>query len=132
MLKKRVLCVDDVGDDCKLFSLVLSQDGYEIETAQSIVDALQLIENSQFDLYLFDIFLRDGTGFELLKKVREIDPSVPVVFCTADVRESTRELAWQAGVQAFLTKPVSIEHLAEVITAQLHFLTSIDISIPVE
>lgn len=117
--KKRILCVDDTGDDCELFSLILSEAGYHVESAQSFKDALQLIEKSRFDLCMFDMSISGRTGFELLQKIQMIDPLVPVIFCTADSRDSIREQSLQAGAQAFLTKPVDIDYLVEMIAKAL-------------
>lgn len=122
--KKRILCVDDAGDDCELFSLILSEVGYEVESAQAFEDALQLIEKNRFDLYLFDISIAGRTGFELLKQGRTIDPSTPVIFCTADGRDSTREQALEVGAQAFLTKPVDIDYLVKTIAQTFYFVES--------
>jgi CheY-like chemotaxis protein len=119
----RVLCVDDTEDDCELFRLVLSEVGYDVELAQSFADALQLIETRQFDLYLFDLSIPGGTGFELLERVRAIHPSTPVIICTAEARDCVQQQAMQAGAQAFLTKPVCIDRLVETI-AQLLLLHS--------
>lgn len=113
--KKQILCVDNSKDDCELFNFILTQAGYEVEIAQSLTEALQLLENNQFDLYLFDISLSDGTGFELLKQVRAIDLSIPIIICSADARESTRQQVIQAGAQAFLTKPINFDLLIETI-----------------
>jgi len=115
---KRILCVDDSADDCELFSFILTQEGHEVASAKSLRDALQLIENRSFDLGLFDIYLRDGTGFELLEKIRVIAPSIPLVFFSADARDSTRQKVMEAGAQAFFIKPFDLDLLITTI-AQL-------------
>ena len=114
-LKKRILCVDDSEDDCVLFSLILTEEGYEVESAQSFTDAAQLIETSVFDLCSFDISLQDGTGFELLEKVRAIAPSMPIIICSGDARGSTQEQVMAAGAQAFFTKPIDYDLLVKTI-----------------
>jgi CheY-like chemotaxis protein len=118
---KRILCVDDTGDDCELFTLVLDEAGYEVMSAQSFADALQLIETVPFDLGVFDISIPDGTGLELLARVRKMNASIPVIMCTADIREATRQQAMQAGAQALLTKPVDIDRLVETVAQFLPF-----------
>ncbi|MCC5638827.1 response regulator [Nostoc sp. CHAB 5844] len=117
---KRILCVDDSKDNCELYDFILSQAGYDVESMQSLSAALQLINSNKFDLYLFDISLVDGTGLELLEKVRAIDSSIPVIICSADTRDSIQEEAKQAGAQVFLNKPIDVDFLVETITQLLN------------
>ncbi|GAB4386731.1 MAG: hypothetical protein Kow00121_53920 [Elainellaceae cyanobacterium] len=123
-VEKRILCVDNTEDDRELFKLFLTEAGYTVESAHSFSDAMQRIENSQFDLYLFNVSLADEVGFELLEKVQNIDSVVPVVVCTADVRVSTRQRVMQAGAQVFFTKPIDYDALVETIAQLLpsHYL----------
>lgn len=116
---KRILCVDDSKDDCDLYGFILSQAGFDVESTQSLSDALQLIDSNQFDLYLFDISILGGTGFELLEKVQALDSSIPVIICSADARDSIRERAIQAGAQAFLSKPIDVDFLVKMIAKLL-------------
>lgn len=117
-MKKRIICIDESGDDCELFHIVLTQAGYEVRSARSFAESLQFIENSQFNLCIANISLFRHTGFELLEKVREIYPAIPLIICSPDARNSTREKANQAGAQAFFTKPINFDSLVETI-AQL-------------
>jgi CheY-like chemotaxis protein len=117
---KQVLCVDDTRDDCELFKLFLGDAGYDVKPAQSFTEAVQLMANHQFDLCLFDISIPGTTGFELLTRIRSINPSMPVILCTADASDATREEAMQAGIQAFFTKPIDFDLLIETIAQLLH------------
>lgn len=122
--KKQVLCVDDTRDDCELFKLFLGDAGYDVKPAQSFTGAVHLMANHQFDLCLFDISIPGTTGFELLTRIRSIDRSMPVILCTADASDSTREEAMQAGIQAFFTKPIDFDLLIETIAQLLHPIRS--------
>lgn len=113
--RKRVLCVDDKGDDCELFSFILSQAGYEVELAQSIRAALQLLECNQFNLCLLDLSLPDGSGFEVLEKIQSINSTMPIIVCSGDARNTTRIEVMQAGAQAFFTKPIDFDSLIKTI-----------------
>lgn len=118
--QKRVLCVDDKGDDCELFNFILSQAGYEVESAHSIQSALKLLERTQFHLCLLDLSLPDGSGFDLLEKILSIDSTIPIIICSGDARNTTQTEVMQAGAQAFFTKPIDFDSLIQTIT-QLFF-----------
>jgi CheY-like chemotaxis protein len=117
--KKRILCLDDSKDSCDLLSFVLSEAGYETEVAYTFAEGLQMAQGSQFSLYVIDLSFSDGDGFDLIDKLREIDPSTPIVVCSGDVREATQERARQAGVRVFMTKPVELDAMERAIVGIL-------------
>ena len=119
---RKILYVDDSNDDCDLLQFILAEEGYEVKTAPSLTEALDLITNNFFDLYLSDLSLSEGTGFELLETVRTTNPSIPLIICSADTRESTQEQALQAGADAFFTKPVDFDVLIQTIAQLLQTL----------
>lgn len=119
-LNKRILCVDDSGDDRELSSFILTEAGYEVEAAHSVADALRLMENSVFHLCLSDISLPDGTGFELLDTVRAADAFLPFIILSADARLTTQQEAIEAGAQAFFCKPIDYDRLVETINQLLY------------
>jgi CheY-like chemotaxis protein len=114
-VKKRILCLDDSKDNCDLLSFVLSEAGYEIEAAYTIAEGMKMATGCEFALYMVDLSFADGDGFELIGKLREIDPSTPIVVCSGDARASTQEQARQMGAQAFLTKPIDLDLMATTI-----------------
>ncbi|MCU0541715.1 MAG: response regulator [Oscillatoriaceae cyanobacterium Prado104] len=117
--KKRILCVDDSADNNELLSFILDDAGYEVETAQSVTEGLQLARCGDFKLYVVDLCLSDGNGFELIEKIREFDRSTPIGVCSAQVRESVQEEAMRVGAQAFFTKPIDIDVFAKTIAELL-------------
>jgi CheY-like chemotaxis protein len=119
-VKKRILCLDDSKDNCDLLSFVLSEAGYEVESAYTLTEGLEIAVGSVFELYLVDLSFSDGDGFELIDKLREIDSSTPIVICSGDTRDSTQERAKHIGVQAFLTKPIDLDLMAKAIVEILN------------
>src|SRR5689334_19699814 len=109
--RKRILYVDDDFDSYEILRFYLST--MELVHAQTITDGLRLAQSEPFAVYLLDIRLTDGTGVELCKRIRLSDRQTPVLFLSADVREATRQLALQAGAQAFITKPINFDYLTE-------------------
>jgi CheY-like chemotaxis protein len=81
--KKRVLLVDDEPDICIVYQMVLEDAGYECVSYTDSVKALQEFRPNYYHLILLDIKMPVLNGFELCKKIREVDKTVHIVFITA-------------------------------------------------
>lgn len=103
--KCRILCVDDHEDTSEMLQLLLAQEDYEVVTAVTIEDALKLAEQEDFDLYVLDKRLPDGSGIELCEKLVAATPDVPCMFYTGDAYEVHRREAIAAGADLYVAKP---------------------------
>lgn len=103
--KCRVLCVDDHHDTSEMLKLLLSEEDYEVQTAATVEEACRMAETHEFDLFVLDKRLPDGTGLQLCQKLQEISPSIPCIFYTGDAYEIHRREAFEAGAAAFVAKP---------------------------
>ena len=103
--KCRVLCVDDHKDTSEMLQLILSEEDYEVQTAATVDAAIEMATNSNFDLYVLDKRLPDGSGLELCTRLNSLTPGVPCIFYTGDAYEVHREQAMAAGASAFVPKP---------------------------
>ena len=112
--KCRVLCVDDHHDTSEMLQLLLSEEDYEVRTAATIEEASNLARTSQFDLYVLDKRLPDGTGLELCNMLNELTPGVPCIFYSGDAYEVHRLEAMAAGAAAYIAKP-NIEALINAV-----------------
>jgi len=112
--KCRVLYVDDHEDSSEMLKLVLSEADYEVHTANSIDEAVQLATTMDFDLYVLDKRLPDGSGLDLVRKLNLLTPGVPTVFYSGDTYEVHREEAMAAGAAAYVSKP-DIEELIDTV-----------------
>lgn len=101
----RVLYVDDHEDSAEMLKLVLAESDYEVQSARSVQQALEMASQVSFDLYVVDKRLPDGSGLELLQQFNEITPNVPCIVYTGDVYEIHREQAMAAGADAYVCKP---------------------------
>ncbi len=115
--KRRILVVDDHGDTLRSMQLLLRRLGYEVLAAENMTDALQIAEEQPFDFLLSDIGLPDGSGLELLKRIREMR-DVPALALSGFGMDEDVERSRDAGFSDHLTKPVSIDRLQAAI-AQL-------------
>jgi DNA-binding response OmpR family regulator len=106
---RRILVLEDDADTAELFEMVLSD--YTALVASSLAEAQRLQCSCSFDLYLVDEHLPDGKGIDFCRSVRRTDPNTPMLLCSADARSSVRREAFDAGVQAFMTKPVETDSM---------------------
>lgn len=104
-VKCRILYVDDHEDSSEMLKLVLSESDYEVHTAHTIDEALQLARLHEFDLYVLDKRLPDGSGLELCATLNKLTPGVPCIFYTGDAYEVHRQEALAAGADAYIPKP---------------------------
>ena len=74
-----ILCVDDEALPLTLRTLVLQKNGYQVKTALSAADAMQVLHSGSVDLVLTDQLMPGGTGTELAKRIKQIWPDLPVV-----------------------------------------------------
>jgi two-component system OmpR family response regulator len=117
-VKCRILCVDDHEDTPEMLRLLLSESDYEVHPAYSVEEALQLARIHEFDLYVLDKRLPDGTGMELCAKLGELSPGVPCIFYSGDAYEIHRQEAMAAGADAYVSKP-DVEALVETVHRML-------------
>ena len=103
--KCRILCVDDHKDTAEMLGLLLSQEDNEVVTATSMQEALRLAKSEEFDLYVLDRRLPDGTGIDLCRTLIAETPGVPCIFYSGDAYELHREQALAAGAEGYIPKP---------------------------
>lgn len=89
--------------------------GYELKFAHSIAEAEPLIADQEFDLYILDNWLPDGSGVELCKKIRRAKPDTPIVFTSAVAFQKSVDEATAAGANRYLVKPIEPDQLKQVV-----------------
>jgi len=117
-VKCRVLIIDDHDDTAEMLKLLLGEEDYEVTTSATMQDALSLVANTEFDLYVLDKRLPDGSGVELCAQLNQITPGVPCIFYTGDAYAIHRVEAMAAGADAYIAKP-DVEGLIENINKLL-------------
>jgi CheY-like chemotaxis protein len=117
-VKCRVLIIDDHADTAEMLKLLLGEEDYEVTTTATMLQALSLATSNEFDLYVLDKRLPDGSGVELCAKLNQITPGVPCIFYTGDAYEIHRVEAIAAGADAYVAKP-DVEGLIENINKLL-------------
>jgi CheY-like chemotaxis protein len=103
--KCRILCVDDHEDTPEMLQLLFSDSDYDVHAAHTILEALALASTYEFDLYVLDKRLPDGSGTDLCLKLGLLTPRVPCIFYTGDAYEVHRLEAFAVGADAYVSKP---------------------------
>ncbi len=105
----RVLVVDDVPANVKLLEARLSAEYFDVMTAVSGQEALNICERAECDVVLLDVMMPDMDGFEVCRRLKTSMAThhIPVVMVTALDQPSDRVKGLESGADDFLTKPVS-------------------------
>lgn len=114
-----VLIVDDEPDILELLDITISRMGLETLKAGTLADALVILANNQPALCLTDMQLPDGNGIELINHIQQEHQNTPVAMITAFGSVDTAINALKAGAFDFLSKPVDLERLRELIGSAL-------------
>lgn len=103
----KILVVDDEKLIVKGISFSLQADGMEVDAAYDGESALQKIREKSYDLVILDLMLPGMDGMEVCQAVREFS-DVPVIMLTAKLEDMNKILAFDKGVDDYLTKPFNI------------------------
>jgi cyclic di-GMP phosphodiesterase len=117
---KRVLVVDDEEAIRLAIGKFLRSRGYEVQTAESGVEALSLMARYQFVLMLCDVRMPGMSGVEVVPKAIEMDPDLAVIMLTAVNDAPTATEALSQGALDYLMKPVELPDLQQAIERALH------------
>ncbi|MNM30532.1 Transcriptional regulatory protein ZraR [compost metagenome] len=117
--RQKVLIVDDEPDIRELLEITLGRMKLDTYSARNAGEALALLKRETFDLCLTDMRLPDGTGLELVQHIQQRYPQVPVAMITAYGNVDTAINALKAGAFDFLSKPVDLPRLRELVTSAL-------------
>jgi CheY-like chemotaxis protein len=120
---KRILCVDDNEDACFMLRALFGQEGVDAIAVQTVDEALKLMNDHDFDLYLLDTQLPGTSGIDLCTVIRAIDYKTPIVFYSASSHPEDRRRAMQCGATAYVLKP-NIENLVEAVAELLDISSS--------
>ena len=116
-----ILVVDDSPDNLAVISLFLQQQGYRIVTANNGEDAVTVAGQMLPNLILMDINLPTLDGLGATRRIRETDAlrEVPVVAITAFGTEGFQRAAYDAGLSGYLTKPIDLDRMNQLIARLL-------------
>ena len=116
-----ILVVDDSADNVAMISLYLQQQGYRVVTAGNGEDAITVATQMMPNLILMDINLPTLDGLGATRRIRESDAlrDIPVVAITAFGTEGFQRAAYDVGVSGYLTKPLDLDRMHQLIARLL-------------
>lgn len=113
-----ILAADDNATNQLVMRQVLRKLGCTFEVVSNGLEALVAIEKTKFDLVLMDQYMPLMDGLEATRRIRKMQgdmAAVPIIAMTASILREDEEACWNAGMTAFLCKPVTLKQLAKVI-----------------
>jgi len=119
MANERILLIEDDPAIVAGLELNLSLEGYEVLSTGDGESGLRLAEEAAPDLILLDIMLPRMNGLEVLRRLRQHDPDVPVLVLTARGEEADKILGLQVGADDYISKPFSVSELRARVNAFL-------------
>lgn len=115
MNNQSVLVVDDEPDIRELLEITLIRMGLNVSCAEDYTSATRLLKLQAFDFCLTDMKLPDGNGIELVEYIQQHTPDMPVAVITAHGNMELAIKAMKAGAYDFVSKPVSLDKLRNLI-----------------
>ena len=116
---KKILIVDDEKSIRKTFRILIEKEGYSVSTAENAIQALQLIEDEDYDLIITDTIMPQMSGLELTKIIRKTNPIVPIIVITGEPTLENKQIASEFKATEYMPKPIKIDDLFTTIENML-------------
>ena len=100
-----VLCIDDDEDFRVMLVTLLRRELIEAKAVGTAAQAISSTQTERFDLYVVDSQLTDLDGFDLCRRIRDVDPDTPILFFSGAADEADRKRGIEAGANDYVIKP---------------------------
>jgi DNA-binding NtrC family response regulator len=107
----QILLIDDEAHNREALALLLTHAGYQVQTAASGEEGLEMLHKTPFEIVITDLFLPGVSGIDILKKVKEDSPYTCVILITGNASAETAVEAMKEGAFDYITKPLNFEKL---------------------
>jgi len=112
---ERILIVEDDAFFREIFSDILKEEGYQVETASSGNAALQMLARSRYQLIVTDMILQDISGLDILSRAKQMDADIDVIVVTGYGNMESAIYALKNGARDYLIKPISHDEFKHVV-----------------
>ncbi len=120
---KTILIAEDEESNFRFLEMVLIRTGIKIVWACDGIEAIELAKQNNPDLILMDIKMPNMDGLEATRQIKQLMPEVPIIVQTAFAMESDEKLSFEAGCNDYLSKPIRVKKLIEVVAKYLELDT---------
>ena len=112
-MPKKILVVDDNIDSIMILRSILESQGFTVLTAQSGLEALEIVARELPDLVLLDVMMPQMSGIEVLERIKTTHATskVPVIMVTAKIQDEDVMTGYQHGADYYITKPCTAKQL---------------------
>jgi DNA-binding NtrC family response regulator len=114
MTKGEILFIDDEMMICRLAKKQLDGRNMSVTAMTDGTDILQILNERNPCLVVLDLHLAEESGLEVLKRIKEVRPQLPVIIVTGDNNSIHAEVACKLGASDFMTKPINWAYLRNV------------------
>ena len=116
---KTFLVVDDEEDLCDILSMILKFEGANVITANNVNDAFKVVKENQIDVVISDIRMPNGSGIELLDKIKKFNPDSPAVVLMTGDSAISEESVKSKGALALHQKPMDYKKIIDLICKKI-------------
>jgi len=111
----RILVVDDEESMCQYLSILLQKEGYDVQTVNSGAAALKVMTDDPVDVVMTDIQMPKMDGIQLLKGIKGLDPTTPVIIMTAYASEQSAIEAVNLGAFSYVQKHTKNDEIKMIV-----------------
>ena len=112
--KLRILVAEDNVVNQEIISMTLEDDGHYVDVVGNGAEAVQAVQDAQYDIVLMDIHMPEMDGVTAARKIRELPGvacDIPIIALTADAMVGDREKYLDCGMNDYATKPIALDEL---------------------
>jgi len=114
-LTEKILIVEDDAFFREIFSAILKEDGYQVDTASSGNEALAMLATNSYQLVVTDLMLQDISGLDILSRAKQMDSDIEVIVVTGYGNMESAIYALKNGARDYLVKPISHDEFKHVV-----------------
>lgn len=118
----KILIIDDSSLSRRMMKKILENASYQVVEASDGYSALEIFSLENPELVMLDLTMPGMNGFDVLKQLKDLKPTVKVIVATADIQSFTKDLAFEMGADGFITKPFNAEEVTLMIRNLLSYV----------
>ena len=122
MISRCILIVDDQESMREMLGDLIDSMGHQPRTAEGGLRALEELQNGPVDLVITDLNMPEMDGMELMKRIKELEPDLPVIVITGYGTFQTEKKVLSSGADGYIPKPCTINRVQETVNAALDAL----------